>query len=336
MPPEKATGETDPNKALRYNTGKAQMHQVPRCLITGTADVLTYGEKKYAKYNWRKGGDYSTSYDCLMRHITSWFEGEENDPESGLSHLKHAAANIAFLLYYVEHGVGTDDRPESCQPLPSFPPSIIDDIAETATATDVGLLRGLRPTPKARPIIRRHPQVMDQFRENARRVAARAKAGESPLNVPKLATPSPDLKWAGEEQAAKMEELIPDLKRSEDNTSLPYAKAMKAKKVAEVPKEMARKVPELFPEHVEKSKALKELEAQVENLKKVNAELLAQTSMGQHEASLRTMIADVRKHFSGSPVEAADYPKSEILEKLPEILKEAYAEAIGHPVEKDE
>jgi DNA-binding transcriptional MerR regulator len=104
-------GQTDPSKALRYNEGKPEIHQVPRCLITETAKVLTYGERKYAKYNWRKGGDYSIPYDCLMRHMTAWWEGEENDPESGLSHLAHAAANIAFLLFYKEKGVGIDNRP---------------------------------------------------------------------------------------------------------------------------------------------------------------------------------------------------------------------------------
>ena len=98
LPKIEKKGETDPSRALRYNEGKPQIHQVPRALLTGTAEVLTYGEKKYAKYNWQKGGNFSTSYDCLMRHMTAWWEGEEDDPESRLSHLKHAAANIAFLL----------------------------------------------------------------------------------------------------------------------------------------------------------------------------------------------------------------------------------------------
>ena len=105
--------QDDPNFALRYNTGKPQIHQVPKSLVTGVAEVLEFGARKYQKHNWRKGNDWNISYDSGMRHMMSWWEGEDIDPESKLHHLKHAAANIAFLMEMVEkEQTQFDDRPK--------------------------------------------------------------------------------------------------------------------------------------------------------------------------------------------------------------------------------
>lgn len=41
--------------------------------------------------------------DAALRHFTSWLSGERNDPESGLSHLAHAACNILILLWSEKH-----------------------------------------------------------------------------------------------------------------------------------------------------------------------------------------------------------------------------------------
>ena len=48
---------------------------------------------------------------ALMRHMWAWWRGEVNDPETGMSHLWHAATNIAFLLAFEARKVGVDDRP---------------------------------------------------------------------------------------------------------------------------------------------------------------------------------------------------------------------------------
>ena len=95
---------------LRYNTGKAQIHQVPTSLINGVAKVLMYGAQKYEKGNFRKGMDWTTPYDCLQRHMMRWLDGEQLDEESNLPHLYHAAANIAMLIEYSETCKELDDR----------------------------------------------------------------------------------------------------------------------------------------------------------------------------------------------------------------------------------
>lgn len=95
---------------LRYNTGKAELHQVPSSLNFAVAKTLQYGAQKYAKGNWRKGMSWTSVYDCLDRHMKKWLDGEQIDDESGLPHLYHAACNIAFLIEYAETCPHLDDR----------------------------------------------------------------------------------------------------------------------------------------------------------------------------------------------------------------------------------
>ena len=73
--------------------------------------VMTHGAKKYGDWNWYKGLAWSRVYGALQRHLHAWYEGEDIDDESNLSHLAHAAACLMFLLVYQHDGVGTDDRP---------------------------------------------------------------------------------------------------------------------------------------------------------------------------------------------------------------------------------
>lgn len=95
---------------IRYNEGKLPLSLVPASLIRGVAEILAFGAKKYAPNNWRKGGSWTKTYESCMRHLLDWNEGIDLDKESQLDHLKHAACNIAFLIEFVEKGIGEDDR----------------------------------------------------------------------------------------------------------------------------------------------------------------------------------------------------------------------------------
>ena len=67
------------------------------------ADVLTYGAEKYPcpplHDNWRNVEEGRTRYvDAMYRHLHAYLvEGEENDPETGLSHLAHVISNCHFV-----------------------------------------------------------------------------------------------------------------------------------------------------------------------------------------------------------------------------------------------
>jgi hypothetical protein len=82
--------------------------------LRSAARVFTYGEKKYARYNWMKGMAWNIPIACIGRHALAILEGEENDPESGESHYGHIACNIIMLLHFLEHYPEGDDRP--CKP----------------------------------------------------------------------------------------------------------------------------------------------------------------------------------------------------------------------------
>lgn len=77
------------------------------------ATILDYGAKKYAPRNWELGMDWDRPFNAAIRHMFAWWSGEDNDPETGYSHLWHAATNLFFLIAYQNRGVGKDNRPRS-------------------------------------------------------------------------------------------------------------------------------------------------------------------------------------------------------------------------------
>ena len=69
--------------------------------IEGIGEVLTFGANKYEPNNWQKVEDAEDRYyAAALRHLIAWRKGEKTDPESGLSHLDHAACNIMFLKHF--------------------------------------------------------------------------------------------------------------------------------------------------------------------------------------------------------------------------------------------
>lgn len=90
---------------------RTDLFSVPAYL--GTCQVLTFGANKYAAWNWSKGLLYMRIYGAILRHLFAWVQGEENDLETGLSHLDHAACELMFLQHFTKAEVYKqfDDRP---------------------------------------------------------------------------------------------------------------------------------------------------------------------------------------------------------------------------------
>ena len=65
--------------------------------LEGLAKVLTFGAKKYAAHNWRKGIPNSRLIAALFRHAFALLRGEQIDPESGLPHIDHLGCCWMFL-----------------------------------------------------------------------------------------------------------------------------------------------------------------------------------------------------------------------------------------------
>lgn len=92
-------------KGAKHDSDKPRMDLVDSEAITQLAAVLTFGAEKYAAHNWRAGISYSRLIAALLRHTFAYLRGEDNDPESGLSHIAHAMCCCMFLL-------GLQKRPE--------------------------------------------------------------------------------------------------------------------------------------------------------------------------------------------------------------------------------
>ena len=97
-------------KGKKDDQKKPMMSLLPPAGLNEVSKVLTFGANKYGAHNWRRGLTYSRLVSATMRHLNSWNSGTDIDPESGISHLAHAACNLLMLIEYEKLGLGKDDR----------------------------------------------------------------------------------------------------------------------------------------------------------------------------------------------------------------------------------
>jgi hypothetical protein len=98
------------SEGKKNDSGKAPIHFLTREFIEGVAQAQAFGAKKYGDYNFCNGLAYTRLLDAAMRHLIAFTWGEDNDNESGESHLSHAAANINMLMYTIKNHPELDDR----------------------------------------------------------------------------------------------------------------------------------------------------------------------------------------------------------------------------------
>ena len=95
---------------VKSDENKSRYDLLPSELLEETAQVLAFGAQKYSDNNWVKGASWSRYFSAMMRHMWAWWRGEDNDPETGYSHLAHAACCLGFLMAYQRRSLGKDDR----------------------------------------------------------------------------------------------------------------------------------------------------------------------------------------------------------------------------------
>lgn len=98
------------NEGKKFDDGKVRLDLLPVDALMCVGQILTYGANKYGARNWEKGMSWSRLTGAALRHMFSWMCKEDNDPETGISHLAHAACCILFLLSYTIRSIGVDDR----------------------------------------------------------------------------------------------------------------------------------------------------------------------------------------------------------------------------------
>lgn len=98
--------ETGDKRALYRATTYLCAEYGMAVLVRETAQVLDYGRRKYAEWNWAKGMPWSVPLACAVRHCLAVLEGETADAESGRTHAAHVLCNILMLRQF------TDSYPE--------------------------------------------------------------------------------------------------------------------------------------------------------------------------------------------------------------------------------
>lgn len=101
---------TNPKDAIGVR--KAPMSTVSALVLAEVGVAMLEGAAKYGRHNYREtGAQASVYYDATMRHLMAWWEGEDVDPDSGMSHITKAIASLTVLRDTMIRGNFSDDRP---------------------------------------------------------------------------------------------------------------------------------------------------------------------------------------------------------------------------------
>jgi len=98
-------------KAKHFDDGKPELQYI--LAMPGLLEVSrvgTLGAQKYSRWNYRSGMPWMKLLGSCSRHLTAFICGEDNDKESGISHLAHLCYDALMLLEYMQYHPKLDDR----------------------------------------------------------------------------------------------------------------------------------------------------------------------------------------------------------------------------------
>lgn len=112
-PPLPPPSEKPSNPKDSVGIKKVPMSTVPAPVMAELGVAMLEGALKYGRHNYRViGVRASVYYDATVgRHMQLWWEGEDIDPDSGLSHITKAIASLVVLRDAMIRGNWVDDRP---------------------------------------------------------------------------------------------------------------------------------------------------------------------------------------------------------------------------------
>ncbi len=78
--------------------------------------AMLEGARKYGRHNYRVAGVRASVYvDASIGHIMQWWEGEDLDPDTKLSHITKAIASLFVLRDAMIQDMMVDDRPPKAE-----------------------------------------------------------------------------------------------------------------------------------------------------------------------------------------------------------------------------
>jgi len=103
--------KTNPKDSLGIR--KVPLHCIPMRVLGEVGLAMLEGGRKYGAHNYRNAGVKASVYvDAVGRHLfLQWWEGEDTDIDSGLSHVTKAIASLIVLRDSMLMGNWVDDRP---------------------------------------------------------------------------------------------------------------------------------------------------------------------------------------------------------------------------------
>jgi predicted oxidoreductase len=111
----------DSNPKDNIGSTKPPIHNVPLSVVAEIGLALAEGSHKYGGYNWRVIGVRASVYwDATFRHIKAWWEGEDTDPDSQLSHITKAISALVVLRDAMIQDNWNDDRPPRSKQTPAM------------------------------------------------------------------------------------------------------------------------------------------------------------------------------------------------------------------------
>lgn len=100
-----------PKKGGVKNDGdKPDLSLVPTEALFEMAKALTFGAKKYSRYNFREGMDISRPIAASLRHTYQFLDGQDIDEETQCIHLGNAMAGLAMAIWLLKNKPECDNR----------------------------------------------------------------------------------------------------------------------------------------------------------------------------------------------------------------------------------
>lgn len=105
-----STKDTNPKDAIGIK--KPCLTTIPFPVLYEIGTAMLEGACKYRRHNYRVAGVRVSVYiEAAFRHLAAFWEGEDIDPDSGLSHISKAMASLVVLRDAQMSNMAQDDRP---------------------------------------------------------------------------------------------------------------------------------------------------------------------------------------------------------------------------------
>ena len=112
---------SEPTGFVKHDAEKVRPELLPPAALLKVARVFTFGARKYAAENYLQGTNWRRYTGAALRHLLAFCTGENDDPETGESHLAHLCCCAMMLMELQRVGTGTDDRVKSTPTLGATP-----------------------------------------------------------------------------------------------------------------------------------------------------------------------------------------------------------------------